>query len=340
MMARFSRLEVLNEITRLGVIPVFYNSNFDTARKVIDACFAGGARVIEFTNRGDNAYRVFSDLVMYYAKENPEVILGVGSVGDPGTGSIFLASGANFVVGSVFNPELAKICNRRKVVYCPGCGSATEIAQAEELGAEIVKVFPGDSVGGPKFVKSILGPTPWTRIMPTGGVEANQDSITSWFKAGVAVVGIGSDLIRKDWVQTENYAAITELTARCLDWSRAARGLNVFTGVEHIGLYPAADGQGMEMAEWYRSIFGLEVKVGNSSIFVQGSGPGRIEIAKSADSPHAHVAISVSNFEIAVETLKAHGVELETPIMKPTSKAVYLKQTDPGGHRVHLLWRI
>lgn len=338
-MARFSRLEVLNEINRLGVIPVFYNSNFETARKIIDACVEGGARVIEFTNRGDNAYRVFSDLVMYYAKENPDVILGVGSVGDPGIGSIFLASGANFVVGSVFNPDLAKICNRRKVAYCPGCGSATEISMAEELGAEIVKVFPGDSVGGPKFVKSILGPTPWTRIMPTGGVEANEASITSWFKAGVAAVGIGSDLIRKDWVQAENYTAITELTAKCLDWSRAARGLNVFTGVEHVGLYPLADHKGMEMAEWYQTTFGFEVKEGNSSIFVQGSGPGRIEIAKSANGEPAHVAISVSNFETAVETLRARGVELETPIIKPTSKAVYLKQMDPAGHRVHLLWR-
>jgi len=338
-MARFTRLEVLNEINRLGVIPVFYNANLDVAKKIIDACFAGGARVIEFTNRGDNAYRVFSDLVLYYAKENPAVILGVGSVGDPATGSIFLASGANFVVGSVFNPDLAKVCNRRKVAYCPGCGSATEIAQAEEFGAEIVKVFPGDSVGGPKFVKSILGPTPWTRIMPTGGVEANEASITAWFKAGVAAVGIGSDLIRKDWVQAENFSAITELSAKCLDWVRQARGLNVFSGVEHIGLYPETGCTGMQMAEWYRDVFGFEINEGNSSIFVQGSGPGRIEISKSGGNPHAHVAISVTNFEAAVATLEIQGVELETPIIKPTSKAVYLKQTDPAGHRVHLLWQ-
>lgn len=338
-MARFSRLEVLNEINRLGIIPVFYNADFEIAKNIIDACVEGGARVIEFTNRGDNAYRVFSDLVMYYAKENPNVILGVGSVGDPGTGSIFLASGANFVVGSVLNPELAKICNRKKVAYCPGCGSATEISQAEELGVEIVKVFPGDSVGGPKFVKSILGPTPWTRIMPTGGVEATEESITAWFKAGVAAVGIGSSLIRNDWVKTENYSAIRELTARCLEWSRAARGLNVFTGVEHVGIYPQTDQPGMEIAEWYRSTFGFEVNVGNSSIFVQGSGPGRIEIAKSGTSTHAHIAISVSNFEAAVELLKARGVELETPIIKSTVKAAYLKQTDPAGHRIHLLWR-
>lgn len=338
-MARFSRLDVLNEITRVGIIPVFYNSDIEIAKKIIDACVDGGARVIEFTNRGDNAYRVFSDLVIYYAKENPEVILGVGSVGDPATGAIFLASGTNFVVGSVLNPELARVCNRKKVAYCPGCGSATEISQAEELGVEIVKVFPGDSVGGPKFVKSILGPTPWTRIMPTGGVEANAESITAWFKAGVAAVGIGSDLIRKDWVQTENFAAITELTTKCLEWSLSARGFKVFTGVEHVGIYPQPGANGMEMAEWYKSTFDFDIKEGSSSIFAQGSGYGRIEIAKTDASPHTHIAISVSNFEAALEVLKARSIEIEAPIIKSTSKAVYLKQTDPAGNRVHLLWR-
>ncbi len=269
-MARFSRVEVLNEIIRLGVIPVFYNADFEVAKKIINACAEGGARVVEFTNRGDNAYRVFSDLVLHFAKANPQVILGVGSVGDPATGALYLSSGANFVVGSVFNPDLARVCNRRKVAYCPGCGSATEISQAEELGVEIVKVFPGDSVGGPRFVKSILGPTPWTRIMPTGGVEANPESITAWFKAGVAAVGIGSDLIRKDWVGAENYAAITALAANCLEWARAARGLSVFTGIEHVGLYPQAGAQGAEMADWYQAVFGFSLKEGNSSIFRAG----------------------------------------------------------------------
>lgn len=338
-MAHFSRVDVLNEIIRLGVIPVFYNADFEEAKKIINACADGGARVIEFTNRGDNAYRVFSDLVMHFEKANPEVILGVGSVGDPAIGALYLSSGANFVVGSVFNPELARVCNRRKVAYCPGCGSATEISQAEELGIEIVKVFPGDSVGGPRFVKSILGPTPWTRIMPTGGVEANAESITAWFKAGVAAVGIGSDLIRKNWVQTDNFAAITELTANCLEWARDARGLTVFTGIEHVGLYPKPGSQGAEMADWYKSVFGFSIKEGHSSIFVQGPGPGWIEIAKSKNSPNSHIAISVSNFGAAIEALKARGIELEEPDLKSNTKGIYLKQTDPAGNRVHLIWR-
>jgi 2-dehydro-3-deoxyphosphogluconate aldolase/(4S)-4-hydroxy-2-oxoglutarate aldolase len=338
-MARFARLDVLNEITRLGVIPVFYQADLETAKNVVRACAEGGARVIEFTNRGDNAYRVFSDLVDYFAKEMPEVILGVGSVGDPGIGAVYLASGANFVVGSMLNPELARLCNRRKVAYSPGCGSATEISQAEELGVEIVKVFPGDSVGGPKFVKSILGPTPWTRIMPTGGVEANEASITAWFKAGVAAVGIGSDLIRKEWVREGNFAAISELAAKCLSWVRTARGQNVFTGLEHVGVAPQADVTAMSVAEWYRDTFGFEIAEGNSSIFVRGSGSGRIEISKVEHGPQIHLAISVADFDAAVAALRGRGVELETPTIKAAIKSVYLKQPDPAGHRVHLLWR-
>lgn len=223
-MARFSRLEVLNEIVRLGVVPVFYHPDLEVAKKIVAACAAGGARVVEFTNRGDNAYRVFSDLVEHFAKADPAVILGVGSVLDPATAALYIASGANFVVGSVLNPEVARVCNRRKVAYSPGCGSASEISLAEELGVEIVKVFPGDSVGGPGFVKAILGPTPWTRIMPTGGVDASKESITAWFKAGVTAVGIGSNLIRKELVEAGDYEAISARVAQVIAWIREARG--------------------------------------------------------------------------------------------------------------------
>jgi len=223
-MARFKRLEVLNEMVRLGLVPVFYHGDLEVAKQTVAACAAGGARVVEFTNRGDNAYRIFSDLVQYFAKEDPSIILGVGSVLDPATAALYISSGANFVVGSVFNPEVAKVCNRRKVPYSPGCGSASEISAAEEMGVEIVKVFPGDSVGGPKFVKAVLGPTPWTRIMPTGGVSATQESIDAWFKAGVTAVGIGSSLIKKDLLAAGDYAAISARTAEVLGWIRDARG--------------------------------------------------------------------------------------------------------------------
>ncbi len=223
-MARFSRLEVLSEIIRIGLIPLFYHGDLATAKQIVAACSAGGARVIEFTNRGDNAFGVFSDLVSHFASAEPSLILGVGSVVDPGTAALYISGGANFVVGSVWNPEVARVCNRRKVPYMPGCATPSEISQAEELGVEIVKTFPGCAIGGPAFVKAVLGPTPWTRMMATSGVEATEDSIRAWFEAGVAAVGIGSNLVRREWVEAKDYAAITSRTAQVIAWIRQVRG--------------------------------------------------------------------------------------------------------------------
>ena len=196
-MAKFYRLEVLNTIFDTGLIPVFFNSDVEVAKKIAWAVSTGGCRLLELTNRGDFAPDLFKELSRYCQKELPDLILGVGTILDAPTAALYAAYGANFVVGPYFNPEVARFCNRRKIAYFPGCGSATEIAEAEELGAEIVKMFPGESVGGPAFVKAILGPSPWTRIMPTGGVKGTRESLSTWFDAGVAAVGIGGDLIKK-----------------------------------------------------------------------------------------------------------------------------------------------
>ncbi len=223
-MARFTRLEVLNTMIETGLVPVFYNGNLEVSKKIVHACAEGGARCIEFTNRGDFAPFVFKELSEYVAKSVPRVMLGVGSIVDPYTASLYIASGACFVVGPSCNPEVARLCNRRKIAYSPGCATATEIAQAEELGVEIVKIFPGGIVGGPDFVKSVLGPTPWTRIMPTGGVETTKESVTAWIKAGTAALGIGSNLITKERVAQSKYDELTQATAQVLAWVREARG--------------------------------------------------------------------------------------------------------------------
>ncbi len=222
-MARFSRLDVLNTMIEIGVIPVFYNKDVEVAKKIVEACAAGGAKVVEFTNRGDLAYQVFAELVRHFAEEDPSIILGIGSVIDPGTAALYISSGANFVVGPVLNPDVAKVCNRRKVPYSPGCGSASEISEAEELGVEICKIFPGSQVGGPAFVQAVRGPCPWTRLMPTGGVDATEESIKGWFKAGVSCVGMGSRLVRKDLVAAGNWEEITRKVRQVLEWIREAR---------------------------------------------------------------------------------------------------------------------
>jgi len=222
-MAHFTRLEVLNAMVETGLVPVFYHNDVEIAKKVIQACAAGGARCIEFTNRGDFAPFVFKEVSEYLAKANPKVILGVGSIVDAPTAALYIASGANFVVGPMLNPEVARLCNRRKIAYSPGCGTVSEISQAEELGVEIVKIFPGGLVGGPEFVKSVLAPMPWTRIMPTGGVEATRESVSAWIKAGTAALGIGSNLITKERVAQGKWDELTQATAQVLAWIREAR---------------------------------------------------------------------------------------------------------------------
>ena len=157
--------------------------------------------MLEFTNRGDHAWEVFSQLDKFCAAELPEAILGAGSVLDAGTASMYISSGASFIVGPVTNPDVAKVCNRRKIGYIPGCGTASEISAAEELGCDIVKVFPGSAVGGPGFVKDVLAPMPWTSIMPTGGVDITEESLRPWFEAGVVSVGMGSKLVSSDIIK-------------------------------------------------------------------------------------------------------------------------------------------
>ena len=204
-MAKFSRIEVASKMYETGIIPVFYNPDFEVCKNVVKACYRGGIRVFEFTNRGDFAHETFSKLNKWVLNEIPEMILGVGSVVDSGTASLYIQLGTNFVVSPVLVEDIAKVCNRRKILWAPGCGSLTEISKAEELGAEIVKIFPGSSVGGPEFVKAIKGPFPWTSVMPTGGVSPNEDNLKEWFDSGVSVVGMGSKLITKDIFKTHDY---------------------------------------------------------------------------------------------------------------------------------------
>ena len=223
-MARFMRLEVINSILDTGVVPLFYHGDLEAAIELVGACARGGARIVEFTNRGEMAYPVFTELVRHFAKADPAVILGVGSIIDAPTAALYLAVGANFIVGPSLNPEISRLCNRRKILYLPGCATENEIVAAEELGAEICKIFPGESAGGPGFIKAVMAPCPWHRLLPTGGVDASEASISQWIKAGAAAVGMGSKLISAQAVKEKDYAGIAAKTAQCVAWVRSARG--------------------------------------------------------------------------------------------------------------------
>src|SRR5215510_626529 len=217
------RMTVLAAMMEQGVIPVFYHPDVEVCQKVIQACADGGAKCIEFTNRGEFASYVFLEVTRHFAKADPSVIMGVGSIVDAPTAGIYIANGARFVVGPVLNPDVAKLCNRRKIPYCPGCGSASEIGFAGELGCEIVKIFPAASVGGPDFVKAVLAPSPWTRIMPTGAVDPTEESLRAWFGAGIAAAGMGANLITRQMLDKQDYAGLEEKVRKTVQLIRTIR---------------------------------------------------------------------------------------------------------------------
>lgn len=221
-MAKFDKLTVLNKMGSTGMVPVFYHKNAEVAKKVLKACYNGGVRAFEFTNRGDFAQDVFAEVVKFAAKECPNMAVGVGSIVDPATAALYIQLGACFVVGPLFNPEVAKVCNRRLIPYTPGCGSISEVGAAQEAGCDLCKVFPGD-VLSPKFVKGLMAPMPWSKLMVTGGVEPTFENLQDWFKAGVYCVGMGSKLFPADCIAAEDWNHITTQCQEALNLIRKIR---------------------------------------------------------------------------------------------------------------------
>jgi len=221
-MAQYSRIEVAAVMKENGMVPLFYHPDVELGKKILKAVYDGGSRLMEFTARGDFAFEVFSELNKYAIKELPGMILGVGSITDAAAASMFMQMGANFIVTPSLREDIAIVCNRRKVLWSPGCGSLTEICRAEELGCEIVKLFPG-GIYGPGFVKAIKGPQPWTSIMPTGGVSPTEENLNGWFDAGVTCVGMGSKLITKEAIANKDYTSITNKCSHALELIKKCR---------------------------------------------------------------------------------------------------------------------
>ncbi len=215
-MAKFDKVAVLQKIGSTGMVPVFYHKDVEVAKQVVKACYEGGVRAFEFTNRGDFAHEIFGELVKWAAKECPELALGIGSVVDAPTAALYLQLGACFVVGPLFNPDIATVCNRRLIPYCPGCGTVSEIGKAQEVGCDLTKLFPGD-VYGANMVKGLMAPCPWSKIMVTGGVSPDEENLTKWFNAGVYCVGMGSKLFPSEKVKAEDWAYVTAKCRECLE---------------------------------------------------------------------------------------------------------------------------
>lgn len=222
-MARFNKVQVIQAMHDTGMVPVFYNSDPEICKQVISACYKGGVRVFEFTNRGDFAHEIFRELAKWAAAACPEMILGAGTVIDAPTAALYMQLGANFIVGPNFNAEIAAVCNRRLVPYSPGCGSVSEISNAQAAGCDVTKVFPAGNVGGPSFVKNVMAPLRWSNIMVTGAVSPEEDNLTAWIKSGVLCVGMGSKLFPKDVIAQGNWQAITDKCVEALGYIAKAR---------------------------------------------------------------------------------------------------------------------
>jgi len=212
---KFNKIQVLTAMKQTGLIPVFYNSDLEVSKNIVKACYDGGIRAFEFTNRGEFAHEVFGELVKYAAKECPEMIMGIGSIVDAPTAALFIQLGANFIVGPLFNPEVAKVANRRLIPYAPGCGSVTEVGMAQEMGCDLCKVFPGDVLGA-GFVKGLKAPMPWSNLMVTGGVKPEEGNLKGWFDAGVTCVGMGSNLFPSELINNKSWTEITKLCSDAL----------------------------------------------------------------------------------------------------------------------------
>lgn len=345
-MANFYKSEVITAMREQSLVPVFYHKDKDIVLAIVEACVKGGSHIVEFTNRGEGAADLFGEILKICRKKYPRLIFGAGSIKDEITAGIYIGKGADFIVGPTFNPKVAVVCNRHVVSYSPGCGSATEISDAEASGAEIIKVFPGDCVGGEGFFKSIHGPSSRTQMMPTGGVDITAESIYKWLCIGkAAALGIGSKLIRKDMVEAGNFSAIQENvrktlhTIQVVSAKQLAKEGVIFKGIHHVGL-PAQDMA--NTVELFEKILGFsKTKPPTSTTFIGAVKNGLLEIGPSDKvKENGHIGLEVTDINIAMEMLQAKGIEFagEPRISSDgTVKAVYLKEGSFGTKmRIHL----
>lgn len=216
-MTSLPKLEILQKIADSGLVAVVRAESSDQACRIADACAEGGVGAIEITFTVPHAPAVIADLARRDAANN--ILIGAGTVLDPETARASILAGAQFVVGPSVSAETARLCNRYQVPYMPGAGTITEIVNAMECGADVVKVFPGELLG-PGFVKAVMGPLPRARLMPTGGVSI--ENTGEWIRAGCVAVGVGGNLTAG--AKRGDYQSITELARQFIAKIREARG--------------------------------------------------------------------------------------------------------------------
>ena len=345
-MANFYKSEVITTMREQVLVPVFYHADREVVLEIMGACVRGGSRIVEFTNRGEGAADLFGEVVKTCRAKYPALMVGVGSIREEVTAGIYIGKGADFVVGPTFNPKVSEITNRHAVPYLPGCGSATEISDAEAAGSEIVKVFPAQEVGGVAFFKAVHGPAPRTQMMPTGGVNITAESIYGWLTVGqAAALGIGSELIRKELVAKKDWAAIETNVRHTLHLIRvvkakklAAEGI-IFLGVHHVGVATANMTEAVKLLGEVAA-FTL-VKPPGATSFIAGRTAAAMEVGPAAGvKEHGHIAIEVTDLGKALEMLAKHGIKPDGEIRTSGDKTVQAAYLAEGAFalatRVHL----
>lgn len=192
-MSRLNKEEILQIASIQGLLPPFNHSDEKRSREILQAAYAGGLRIIEYTNRSPNALDVFESLARFARKQLPGLVLGVGTIMNSKQAKQFHKAGAQFIVAPTLQLEVGAYCSKKELFWCPGAGTATEVVQAHEWGASLVKIFPAE-VLGPTFIKALKGPCPWTRMMPSGGVTLEPANLLAWFQSGAECVAIGTQL--------------------------------------------------------------------------------------------------------------------------------------------------
>jgi 2-dehydro-3-deoxyphosphogluconate aldolase/(4S)-4-hydroxy-2-oxoglutarate aldolase len=334
-MTRFSRVDVINAIYERGFVPSFASKDLSEAHRIIKACADGGARVILWRSQNTAGAQLFNSVATELAAKDPMIILGAGALADAQTANAFLDAGAEFIVGANADLEIAHQCHRRKVNYIPVCRSLSDIDAAEEMGVETVRIHGFEPALTAATLKELLQDRPWTRIIKSGDIEPGSESVTAWIQAGAACIGI-------DVQAMAGKRALESLPSEISDhiwYVKKARGENLFCGVEHLGIYPKAGQAASELTHWYNDMFGFHIDEGESWYFVHSTGPGRIEILQDHEPTKAHVAIKVRHFDLACRSLAKKGIDFEPVKDFGRVKAVFLKQRDPAGHKVHLLYQ-
>ncbi len=210
-MSDYSKSQVLSQINQTPFFVFFYHAEPDVCKKVITACYAGGNRIFEFTNRGKDADKVFANLNPWVRNEFPDLIFGTGTIYDAEAANLYINMGADFIVSPAVDEQVAEVCNRKKILWIPGCLSPTEIYRAEQLGAAIIKIFPIVATGGPDYIRAMHGPSPDTRFMPTGQLKPTEASLKPWMEAGAYCVGLGSGLVTREIIRYGNFSILTSL---------------------------------------------------------------------------------------------------------------------------------